>query len=849
MIIDTSSFTRDAKKTKLCFLPLLMNRHFLMLSLACSSLAFTSALNCAQASEVYFNPHLLEHNGQSTEDVDLSVFSLGDNAQVAGVYQSAIYVNQSKVLEQKIRYDQMPDGSLSPQITPDLLRALNVRVDAFPSLVSHQHDAPLSSLAEYIPAANAKFNFNRMRLDISIPQAALEQKANGYVDPERWDDGVPVLFSNYSFSGSQRKNNNSRDESSQYLNLQNGMNIGPWRVRNYSTYSSSDDQQSWDTIATYVQRDIKTLKSQLLVGESATQGDLFPSLLFTGIQLSSDDNMLPNSQRGYAPTIRGIAGSNAEVTIRQNGYIIYQSYVAPGAFEINDLYPSSYSGDLEVTVKEADGTERKFNQPFSSVPIMQRPGRLKYSATVGRYRSNSADDNEPEFAQSTVIYGISNQITSYAGTLLSSDYLSGQAGLGFNLLSLGSISADVTQANTTLDNNKSYSGQSYRFQYSKNVETTSTNLTVAAYRYSTNGFYDFDEANEHQYDSGADSHKRRRLQISINQALWEGASLYTSAYQQDYWKGDDEEKNLSFGMSASIYGISYNLAYSYNQLEDEDKDQQIALNISVPFSRWLPHGWATYNMTHQKGGDTRQQVGLTGSALDDNRLTYSLQQSHTDHGGSDSSNLNTTYRSTYGTFNAGYYYDNNSQQTNYGLSGGILAHRHGITLSQPLGDSFALVDANGASGARIQNIPGLKTDWRGFAVVPYLTAYTENRIALDTTTLPEDVDVTKTSELVIPNKGAMVVAHFDARIGVRVLIKLVRPDGKVVPFGAVAVSEDQTLENIVDEGGMLYLSGVKTEESIGLHVKWGVAANQQCKAMINLKPAAVSVQTVTTSCI
>ncbi|MFJ1288524.1 fimbria/pilus outer membrane usher protein, partial [Acinetobacter baumannii] len=90
------------------------------------------------------------------------------------------------------------------------------------------------------------------------------------------------------------------------------------------------------------------------------------------------DSMLPNSQRGFAPTIRGIANSSAIVTVRQNGYTIYQSTVPAGAFEINDLYPSSFSGDLDVTIEEADGTTRHFVQPFSSLPMMQRPGHLKY---------------------------------------------------------------------------------------------------------------------------------------------------------------------------------------------------------------------------------------------------------------------------------------------------------------------------------------------------------------------------------------------------------------------------------------------------------------------------------------
>ena len=62
----------------------------------------------------------------------------------------------------------------------------------------------------------------------------------------------------------------------------------------------------------------------------------------------------------FAPTIRGVARSNAHVIVRQHGYVIYETYVAPGAFAITDLYPTAQSGDLEITVRESDGSERNF---------------------------------------------------------------------------------------------------------------------------------------------------------------------------------------------------------------------------------------------------------------------------------------------------------------------------------------------------------------------------------------------------------------------------------------------------------------------------------------------------------
>ena len=91
-----------------------------------------------------------------------------------------------------------------------------------------------------------------------------------------------------------------------------------------------------------------------------------------GVQLVSVEEMYPDSLRGYSPVVRGIAKSNAEVIIRQNGVVIDQRYVPPGAFEISDLYAVSGSGDPDVTIKESDGTEQRLLVPFASLPVLQR---------------------------------------------------------------------------------------------------------------------------------------------------------------------------------------------------------------------------------------------------------------------------------------------------------------------------------------------------------------------------------------------------------------------------------------------------------------------------------------------
>lgn len=105
-----------------------------------------------------------------------------------------------------------------------------------------------------------------------------------------------------------------------------------------------------------------------MAGDSTSGNDVFDSNSFRGIRLYSSDSMYPDSMQGYAPTVRGVAKTNARVVVRQNGYIVYQTYVPPGPFELTDINPQMTNGNLEVTVEEKDGSIQKYVQPYSTVP-------------------------------------------------------------------------------------------------------------------------------------------------------------------------------------------------------------------------------------------------------------------------------------------------------------------------------------------------------------------------------------------------------------------------------------------------------------------------------------------------
>lgn len=806
-------------------------------------LAFTlliSSLPQTEAEALYFMADALEKNSEIARSIDLSRFEHGE--QMPGIYRVEIWLNHEYVRTDDISFISTNGMELSPKLNRDMLEKFGVRISILPKLAALAPDTEFTNLGEFIPGAISYLDFDKQKLNISIPQYAMDIRARGTVDPSRWEQGIPAFLLNYSANGSRNWSRPGNTEEQFYLNLQNGLNVGPLRLRNYSTVIKNSEKLSFSSLSTTLSRDMQFLKGQLQLGDTTTPGDIFDSVMFRGMQVYSDDAMLPESMRGFAPVIRGIARSNAMVTVKQNGYTIYQTYVSPGRFEIKDLYPTSASGDLDITVTEADGNELHFIQPFPAVPVMLREGRIKYAFSGGKYRTKKQGTLTPRFGVGTLSYGISNYLTIYGGMLAADNYASSVLGSGLSLGELGALSVDTTVANNKLEDAiaRRQWEQSYRVQYTKTVATTDTSLRLASYRYSTKGFYTFQEANENPPQG---YNKRNRLQLNINQSLINWGNIYISAYQQDYWRRKGYERTVSAGFNTSIDEISYSLGLTFSEvLNNLEKDQLLSFSMQVPLSKWLPQSWVSYNVSALKNGPKTHLVGLSGTALTDNSLSYSLQQGYTSSGNDVRNSVSAAYKGGFGTVRAGYNYDRNYSMLNFGLQGGIVAHENGVTFSQQLGDTIALVQVEDMPGLKVRNNPGVITDRRGYAVVPYTSAYKENRITIDTGSLGLDTDIEESVVSVVPTRGAVVRAPFYARTGSRALIKLLYSN-KPVPFGSIVKLNGSNVMSIVGADGEVYLSGLNNKDII--FVMWG---DTSCQAQVNSKSQPGSIQRLSAVC-
>ncbi|WP_380180242.1 fimbria/pilus outer membrane usher protein [Kalamiella sp. sgz302252] len=802
---------------------------------------FLTAVSLPAWAELYFNVNALHLSEEQKAQLDLSLLAQ-TSGQLPGNYRVSIHVNHQPADIKMLKFVTCGDR-LCPTLSVRLLKALGVKVQAISALAALPEEAEITDLASYIPQAKTEFNFERRLLNLSVPQAALDKQARGYIAPERWEEGIPMLFSSYNLSGLKTKTPQrlSGEQSiSQYLNLRSGLNVGAWRLRNTSYYATiSSGKASWKSLQTWLERDIRTLRSRLTIGETGSPGLVFDSFSFRGIALSSQDEMQPFSQRGYAPIVRGVALTNATVEIRQNGNLLYQTFVPPGNFVINDLYATGASGDLEVTIREENGEIRKTVQAFATPPVALRQGRVQYALAAGEYGNGYTDAEgaiTQPFIQIEALYGLLNNTSVYGGAIAARDYQAGMLGVGQSLGELGALSLDMTHAETHFNNGDSSKGQSWRLRYSKRLDSTATTLSLSAWRFDTEGYLNFDEASRYyRYPALVSSGSvKKRAQLTLNQNFGWFGSVSLSAWQQAYWHDHQgTARAVTSNWSKNLDGITLNLSQSLNKSGRTGKtDSVVSASFSLPLGKWLAPGSASAltlsnRLSDSRSGGSSMATTLFGSTLEDNKFSWSIAQARAQFAGktSDSTALTGSLQTSSATLSLGYsnYYGQNERLT-WAASGAIVAHPYGVTLSQPLseGSSYALVRAAGAKNVKIVNRNGLATNSWGYAIVPALAAYQENEIVLDGDGLDDEIDLTERVQKKVPTREALVLMDYATRSGYRVFLTLTH-HGKPLPLGAVVSAGN--ISGIADERGQVYLTGVP--EKVDLQV--ALPGNRQCK--------------------
>jgi outer membrane usher protein len=774
------------------------------------------------------NDFLSMSDGSAAKHINLNYFAQRGGMQ-PGEFPVQVWINNTVVSDNRsLTFKSHPDtpGKLYACISVALIKEWGVK----PSSDKATDDCPIGGVAALIPWATERFDYEKSQLHISVPQAMWSPAAMMRTSPSLWDAGIPALLLNYNYSGNQQFAHGVTT-GSQFLNLGGQFNLLGWRIHNaLSWYQNHNEHGQWQSRNLYAQNDYAGLGGgQFTVGQTTSDGSVVDSVPFVGLRLASDSGMLDPSLTHFTPAISGIANSPATVTVRQYGKVIYQQNVPQGPFALTDFNRRG-NGDVDVEVREADGTLRRFSMASASVPLLMPEGALGYSMSIGRVR-DGGDGLRPEFAQANFSYGLGANVSLLTGVLASPDYQAVALGGGLYSVMLGAFSLTSTQSHSRLpDADEQWqrqAGLSTQLAWARNVGEVSLGFFTT--RTSSPKYHSFSEVQSWAPESNLTQSARQRAahQISLSRSLGEWGRLSLSGNQTTYWNDRPPQRSLTTSYSSAIHGVGVGISVGYSAESGNTgyRDSSMALSLSLPLA-----GNATGNYLYSRNNrQGSQQAGVSGSLID-NQVNYSVNQGW---GQGNGGNASLGYSGRYGALRTGYSHQADNHALSYSMSGGLLAHEHGITLAQSLSMEGAntLVTLPGLAGVGVGVGEG-KTDWLGNAVLSGLTPYDRNHVNIDVTNLPGNVELTNSSKSTVPSRGAVTRLRFAAASGYRVLFTLTDVNNGEIPFGAVvsqlsADPEATRHGGIVGDGGQTYLSGLPAEGA--LEVRWASGSDGQCR--------------------
>ena len=796
----------------------------------------------AASRDVVFDASYL-FTGAGQKDIDLSRFEREGQIQ-AGSYRLEINVNgRWQGMEDIVFAEREPGASAQPCFKREQLERMGVDMDKAArgqSGSGEPNPMPDSlfcgELAQYVPGAKVSVDMAEQKLTLQVPTLFVHfATSSSFVGPEKWESGVSAAMLDYNANLYSSESRGTRN-SSAYVGLNGGVNLGRWRLRHNGSLSwSSGRSGRYQSGSVYLQTDVPAWRSQLVLGETSSSGEQFDSLSFRGVQLSSDARMLPDNERNYAPVINGTARSNAKVSVSQRGYLIYETSVAPGAFAIRDLQVNSDGGDLLVKVVEADGAESSFVVPYASTPQLLRRDMQRYSLIAGQLKQPGVAD-DPFFVQAIYKRGLDGLWTAYTGAIASSDYASALLGMAANTR-VGAFAVDLTRAQSRRPEGRRFHGNSLRLSFSKRLDATGTNFSLLAYRYTTSGFLSLTDAiavkeqlrQQQPFDSVV--RQRHRFDANISQQ-WGRGSLYANGSMQQFWGDSSKEINFSAGYGNSWRGVSYSLSVQRTRsltqgLSAANGDRTTyLLNLSLPLGEGRRTPTLNSFVTRDSNSGLQATATVSGVMDEQGKVNYSVSASDAEQGGA-SGGAQLGYRLPYAQLNASVSAGQGYRQYSAGAAGALVAHPGGLTLSRSLGETIAVVRVPDAEGALVGSGQA-RVDGRGYAVVPSLTPYHLNTIDIDPKGMPLDVELKQTgSKGLAPRAGAVVMLSYDTEMARATLINSRLPDNKPLPFAATVRNRAGDSVGVVGQGGRILAKGL--EPSGELSVSWGEAPEQQCR--------------------
>ncbi|WP_336284384.1 fimbrial biogenesis usher protein [Citrobacter arsenatis] len=707
-----------------------------------------------------------------------------------------IKVNNEPRGNATVRFDDK--GQLC--LNEDIYQKLNLR-RSYSQLVNTKDGCDSLS-----PTGKEVIHYNPQPADATLAFTV----ATGEISQEHlYAHGGTGALLNYDFYTTKNRFSGTESNYSQ-LGLEEGFNIADWLLRSKQILTKNDDEQSTNALYTYAQHTFDQWQKTFQVGEINVSQTLFSGDSISGFQFVPEYGLLPRTGQNNA-VVTGIAQTQqARVEVRQSGTLVFSTVVPAGPFTLTDIPITKQNTDLDVTVRETNGAVNQFVIPAASIGggMISRQEGLSFA--VGKLRDIETDYDKPNMATMTNYFnlypwlnlGIGGQVAEKYASAASEVNLAREFG---NFSVLGRTSMDKRG-----DNNGLSATAAYSTQFRQNI-----GFSLSGTKYSS-GYRSLTDSLDKEFQQYSEQYS---TSVSFSQEVLGAFSVGINWSKGRGNTSDASYLIASWGKSYQNFTASLSIQDRVGGKDDDnginnDDDRLIYARIS-----WRP-GKQTYS-TYMRKQDSSTALGLqtSGDLGQDSSYSLSVENNDRDDSNNAYASFNTNLHYTSVSMNAGMGSDD---QRNYGvnLSGGIVAHRNGVTFSPyPVEDTFGIVSLNEkVPGIRISSSSGtVWTDYWGNAVIPSIQPYQAANVEMDTTTLPKNVDINNGYFTARSAKGSVSNVDFRVLSVRRAMMRLSASDPNYIRKGRSVVDDKGSYIGTIVDDGYVFLNDIDAKPK--LHIE------------------------------
>lgn len=654
-----------------------------------------------------------------------------------------------------------------------------------------------------------------LTVSLIVPTEALrpvQQDVSGYQS-----GGVAALL-NYDLTGFY---NRFDDDASRFgsANTEVGFNAGDWIVRSRQVQTWQDGLSRSTHLEAYAQRTFARYQAVLQAGQISLYNPVLSGAQISGVQVFTEQALQDQEQ---GATIEGIANSPAQVEVRQNGALIHSTVVPAGPFALTDVRRLNTRSDVEVTVKESTGGERRFTVPAAMLGLgLPAAG---YSVAAGRVRNiGNAHGDDPWVVSAGWNGALNPQMSVGGGVMVASQYRAAGASVAWR----PGLDSQVQLASQLSDAQARDKAQGVQTDLSWSQRLNEQWSLSLANSWRTPGYRELQEAT---YEAQPDRHRSTRYRDQQSATLgwshlWLGAFSAGVSRSSNFDGANSSRALASWG--TSVNGVSLSASAEWQMGGRQQQDNAVYLNLSLP----LGENRRARAWVRNSGGEHRSGVGMNEQVNDQLGYRVSAEYDTRDRQVETTLGLSALPRYSQLDFS---YSRSDAQRSSYqgGARGAVVAHGSGVTLSPyPVRDTFAVVSVGDMAGIKLSTPSGpVWTDWQGQAVVSQVNAYGRSPVEVQTRSLPRNADINNGLAMISAGRGAVDRVDFGVALTRRLLLTVRTDQGQPLPRGAMVSTADGEFVTLVQDGSRVFLPNVLEHTTLWV----STADNGRCELRYEL---------------